>query len=315
MISDLDQIKLMHTFPAELMIDDHLGGFDKNLNNPILDKIHTYAASTTPVHVHWHNIASDQLRTHYPNLIFHYDIEWQRKLLLDQFFDYTQHPDIDYHNFLCSFNGTPHVSRKLLTACIKKFNWFDKNYVSKNFGFTANELDGHIFEYVGDQSSFYNKFFIDEHSDEFFTSISSFGHERFDHAHNIYNLEKKLTQSFVNVVSETMATSHVPFVTEKFLYSVVTRGLWIAYAQPGWHSHVEKYYGFRKYNQLFDYQFDDIANPVHRIIELMSMLAKFSLLAASDWHDLRLLEQDNIEFNYNHYYSGDFIKHLTHATT
>jgi hypothetical protein len=104
-----------------------------------------------------------------------------------------------------------------------------------------------------------------------------------------------------------MATSYYPFVTEKFLYSVVTRGLFLTYAQPGWHDYVEKYYGFKRYIKLFDYRFDAIQNPVERLVELMTMISKFSVLSSDDWKDLYLLEQDTIEYNYDHYFSKDYL--------
>jgi hypothetical protein len=107
-----------------------------------------------------------------------------------------------------------------------------------------------------------------------------------------------------------VATSYVPFVTEKFLYSIVTRGLFLAYAQPGWHAHVEKYYGFKRYTKLFDYRFDSIQNPVERLVELMTMIGKFSHFSPAEWHDLYLIEQDTIEYNYDHYFSQDYLKSL-----
>jgi uncharacterized membrane protein len=111
-------------------------------------------------------------------------------------------------------------------------------------------------------------------------------------------------------VSESMATSYYPFVSEKFLYSIVTRGLFVAYAQPGWHAHIKKYYGFKSYTKLFDYRFDSIQNPVERLVELMSMISKFSVLSTDDWKDIYRIESDTVEFNYNHYFSGDYLKHL-----
>ena len=123
-------------------------------------------------------------------------------------------------------------------------------------------------------------------------------------------MENKLTQSFLHIVSETIATSYYPFVTEKFLYSIVTRGLFLSYAQPGWHAHIEKYYGFKLYTKLFDYRFDSITNPVERLVELMTMVGKFSKLTPFEWHDLYLIEQDNIEFNYDHYFSGNYLNVL-----
>ena len=87
----------------------------------------------------------------------------------------------------------------------------------------------------------------------------------------------------------------------------------MCYGQPGWHDHLEKYYGFKKYTRLFDYSFDSIQNPVERLVELMCMISKFSNLTAQDWHDLYLIEQETIEYNYNHYFSGDYLQCLEQA--
>ena len=99
-------------------------------------------------------------------------------------------------------------------------------------------------------------------------------------------------------------------MSEKSFYSIATRGLFLAYAQPGWHEHFEKYFGFRRYTKLFDYHFDTIKNPIKRLVELMSMVSKFSNLSIADWHDLYLIEQDTIEYNYEHYFSGNYLKIL-----
>jgi len=133
---------------------------------------------------------------------------------------------------------------------------------------------------------------------------------RYDHASNIYNLEDKLTQSFIHIVSETMATSYYPYVTEKSLYSIVTRGLFLAYAQPQWHAHLSTYYGFKQYNKIFDYSFDEIKNPVKRLIRLMEMISKFAHLSVDDWVDLYQMEMDAIEYNYDHYFSKRYIECL-----
>ena len=107
-----------------------------------------------------------------------------------------------------------------------------------------------------------------------------------------------------------MADSYYPFVTEKFLYSIVNRGLFLGYAQPGWHKIIENNYGFRLYTNLFDYRFDSIINPIERLIELMTMISKFSKLTSAEWHDLYLLESESIEYNYDHYFSKSYLKSL-----
>ena len=292
----------INSLPDTFELQDHHSGYDKNFKNISFEQLgnrqHTIIV---------HNIVDNQIKKNYPNLKFVFDANFQYKINLRHFENYNIHPKLDYQNFVCSFNGSDHVSRQLLASALNKFGYFVKGYCSKNFKTNGNEIDGHIANYVTD-TEFYNKFF--DCTDEFNQQIYSFGHVRFDHAKNIYNLENKLTQSFLHIVSETMATSYYPFVTEKSLYSIVTRGLFLAYAQPGWHEHIEKYYGFKLYNKIFDYRFDSITNPVERLVELMTMISKFTKLTTDEWRDLYLLEQDNIEFNYDHYFSKDYLKSL-----
>jgi len=299
--------------PDEVTLEDHLYGFDQRLDNKLLAHIDNSATKQNKrIQVSYHQILETGIVDRYKNLDIKFKLSSRIKQLLWQsFVNYSTHPDLSYKNFVCSFNGSDHVSRKLLTAILKRFGHYHPDYCSKNFVFTIDKLDGHIRDYVADQDNFYRKFFIDDTSKEFFDTVNSFGHVQYNHKQNIYNLESKLTQSFLHIVSETMATSYVPFVTEKFLYSVVTRGLFLTYAQPGWHHHVEKYYGFKKYTKLFDYQFDAIQNPVERLVELMAVISKFSKLSSHDWHDLYLIEQDTIEYNYDHYFSGKYLEQLS----
>jgi len=70
------------------------------------------------------------------------------------------------------------------------------------------------------------------------------------------------------------------------------------------------YYGFKQYNKIFDYSFDEIKNPVKRLIRLMEMISKFAYLSVDDWHDLYNMETDTIEYNYDHYYSKGYLKKL-----
>lgn len=308
-----DPYDLPDTLPACLVLEDHLGGFDQNFYNHALHSIDQYAKQHDfTIQVHLSQILEPAVKQLYPNLNIHFAMsDSTMRAVWNQLKHYHEHPELDYKNFVCSFNGSDHVSRQLLVAIMHRFGYFDHNYCSKNFVMTADRLDGHISDAVGHRDSFYRKFFMhDNPQDQFFDTIYSFGLERYNHAHNIYNLEHKITQSFLHVVSETKGTSYAPFVTEKFLYSVVTRGLFLACAQPGWHDHVEKYYGFKKYTKLFDYHFDSITNPVERLIELMTMIGKFKHLSQDDWKSLYLLEQDTIEHNYDNYFSGQYLKRL-----
>lgn len=300
------------TLPREFTTGDHLGGFALDGGNDYFDKLDSYAASLDqPFVIHSGQIFDDVIRNRYSNLDFRFSVcIFEDYAAWNHFSHHHQHPDKQCQALLSSFNGSAHVSRKLLVAAIHRWGWYDPRYVSKNFSFTVDELDGHISDYVMSKIWLYRKLFIGPDSAGFFHSQNSFAYSRNRHGENIKMLEHRLSSTFLNLVSETMATSMRPYITEKFLYSVITRGLFMAYAQPGWHRHLEHYYGFRMFNRIFDYGFDDIANPVERLVNIMSQISRFSIMTPDDWQDLYEVEHETIEFNHDHYFSGNYVRHL-----
>lgn len=292
------------------VILDHMGGFDVDQHCLILDRIINDNQQLRTIGTEY--VLSKRIQDRYPTVRIQFALDtWNSANSIDTFVRYREHPQLDFKSFLCSFAGSDHVSRKFLVAILHRWAWFDTNTCSKNFQFTADQLDGHIGDYLTEEKvRIYRKFFLTDTSPEFFQTINAFNYHRFDHLSNIHSLSPRITQCFLHLISETMATSFYPFVTEKFLYSVVNRGLFLSYAQPGWHDHLERHYGFKKYHRLFDYSFDAVQNPVERLIELVSMIAKFSVLSCDDWRDLYEIEVDTIEYNYDHYFSGNYLKQL-----
>lgn len=292
-----------------IILADHLGGFDKELRHPVLDVLlqrHCKSSILIPYFI------DSRLKKNYQELDIRVNLPQQLNAVFPHFVDYRQHPVVKHQNFICSFNGSPHVSRKLLVSALDKFGWFAADYSSKNFQFSADNIDGHILDHMPEnEAHIYSKFFSKR--EDFCQKIYSFGHDRFEHKNNIKRLENKITQSFVNLVSESLADTYYPFISEKFLYSVTTRGLFLTWAQPGWHLHLENFFGFKRYNKIFDYQFDSIKNPIHRLISLMCMLSKFSTLSRDDWRDLYEVEKDTLEFNYDHYFSKSYLKSIEQA--
>lgn len=309
--ADLDRFLAIDPAPLFIEISDHLDGFDINLRNKILCQIDQHAdRNNLVITVLYHQIYDDCIKQIYKNLNFKYH-PCRPTQFYTYFTDYTIHPEQNFQHFICSFNGGGPVSRNLFTAALHRRGWFDFAVCSKNFKTTADTIDGNIFDFVGDRARVYRKFFIGPDSDNFAQTIHGFNHNH-PHSHdlNVIELGKKITRSFVQVVTETIGTSYCPFVTEKFLYAIVNRSLFVTYAQPGWHEHVERYFGFRKYTKIFDYQFDSIVNPVERVTALLDMLSKFSNLDRDDWNDLYNIERDTVEFNYDHYFSGNYLKQL-----
>jgi hypothetical protein len=298
--------------PDVFLLGDHLDGIDHRGRNLILDRIEGEAQRrgrtlcvSTPY------LPLPHIQCNYPHISLSYPVNIIREYLWQRMLSYRVHPDHKFQAFLCSFNGSPHVGRRLLTAALHRRGWYDALRVTKNFAFDSAIVDGHIQDFTGSDDRYWRKFFIGKNSPEFFSVQNSMNYDRGRHEHNAQVLESALTTSFVHVVSESMSTTHEPFITEKFLHSISTRGLFVAYAQPGWHHYLERYWGFRLYRGVFDYSFDLEPNPVKRLVLLLDMLSRFSNLDSADWRDLYQIELDNIEHNYDWFYSGDLEHHMT----
>lgn len=291
------------------VFQDHLNGFDSNYKNQIFDLLQQ---KFEHVDVYHHNILNQKIHDNYPNLKLKFLADFQEEINFNYYQVLRKLKSIpaNFSNFICSFNGTAHISRMLLISALHKFGW--SNGSTKNFSIDTNLLDGFIMNTCPSNERLYRKFILtdDEDYNRSIINLENYDNvSRYDHESNISNLEIYLKSAFIHIVSETMATSYQPFVTEKILYPIVTKSMWVAYAAPGYHAHLEQYYGFKKFT-IFDYSFDDEANPVVRLIAMLSSLAKFANLTPAEWHDLYLMEKDVREFNFDHYMSKSFLKVL-----
>lgn len=303
-----DGTEQVPSIPKFEVVDD-LNGFDQNFRNRVLDAI--VDAGKSPEIVS-HIIFDKKVYKNYPSIKLKFSSELQENYVL-WFYDSVKslkHLNKDFDNFICSFNGSIHISRYLLTSALDRFGWFNE-YVTKNFTIDADNLDGIIQTYCGESERLHRKFILPKNP-TFYNTIRNYNYDsksRFDHNNNIATLEPYLSKSFLHIVSETNGTSYQPFVSEKPFYSILTKGLWLSYAAPGYHTHFEKCYGFKKFT-IFNYDFDKVENPVLRLIELLSSVSKFSKLTKDEWHDLYSMEKETLDFNYNHYLSRDYCKFL-----
>lgn len=309
----------IQSIPEVFIMGDHLNGFLQNGHNPLLQALSQFACKNKRKYT----ILMDQyilpefMHDRYQNL----DIKFSTKVFQQYnpcttLSGYRQHPAPTHNKFLCTFNGSSGVGRMFLLALLNKFGWFDPATCSKNIRYDQSQLDGSLESFVGkDKNSYYRKFFITPNDDDFADTVFSFGYNKFDHANNISVLSAPLAESFVHLVSECQSVYEYPYITEKFLYSVVNRGLFVTYGQVGWHQHLTKYWGFKPYTKIFDYHFDDIRNPVERLLALVTMLSKFRHLSRLDYHDLHEMEHETTEYNYDHYFSGAYLKSLARFDT
>lgn len=310
-VSQYDQY-LNHsgTRPELIVLRDYINGFDQNLCNTLLD--HFAALPGPRTRVIWAMPFLPTVRKNYPELDLVWDPELGEEYLYSGLKTYTEHPEVKHTDFLCSFNGSGHVGRRLLTSALHNLELWSDTTCTKNFAYDTISIDGHLKDYLNDeQTRFYRKFIVTKDEDFAKSTITTnnWTTERFAHASNIDALAPTLAKSFVHLVSESWSHSYQPFITEKFVYSIVTRGLFVTYAQPGWHATIRDLYGYRLYDTIFDYKFDSEPNPIIRLYKLLQMLLPFKNLTPHEWHDLYLMELDNINFNIEHFLNGDAHKH------
>jgi hypothetical protein len=207
--------------------------------------------------------------------------------------------------------------RQKLVAWLHELGWFNDNFCSKYFVIEQDLDDVKLLysKYIGHD---YGRLQKKISRQQFYCKIVQFDNYaqnsndkllHFNHDNNLITLESKNKKSFVNLVSETQPGNYIPFPTEKFLYPVVHKTLWIAHASPGYHKFLNNYLGFRMH-QCFDYEFDQELDSVVRIGKITQMLKKFSTMTQDEWHSIYEQEKDTIEFNFEHVASGEFIKHL-----
>lgn len=290
----------------ELWISDWLQGFDANLESTALTAAVNFAKDNSIGRIYTAFVFDERIRRRYPDIEFRYDQRLYNGHGWENMRTINTHPTLDFENFLCSFNGSGEVGRQLLVAVLAKNGWFDPACCTKNFECSNDRIDGHI-QRLSTNPDLHRKFFCDSAMEDFFASKVSIDYNKSDHVANFYSLASIISKSFVNLVAEVDSAGYYPIHSEKFLHSVVSRGLFLSFAPPHWHKHFELMFGFQNYDKIFTYEFDDIENPIDRLLKIISMLGPYSKLKKQDWHDLYLLNHDVIEHNYDHYFSGNHL--------
>ena len=314
--NNLFYVKSFDADENKIVLWDHLDGFDAQYKNYVIDNIHAFQISKmekNKLNLHYHQILPTVTKKQYPSIAFDFDIEWQLKYNFMPLHRYQTTAIKNIKHFVSCFNGSSHISRQALTLAIKRAGWWNDLTCTKNFSFSYYLVLKDIEKFLGVKSQEKILEYFKANKD-FGSKIVSYNYENagaFDIlVSGLKTLEPALHSSFVNIVAETVGTSSVPFITEKFLKAVITKSLFVTYGQPHWHFVIEKYYGFKPFT-IFDYTFDSESNPIKRLIQLIDMLKKFQNLSVSDWKDLYDNQKEILEYNYDHYHSKNFVKHLT----
>ena len=182
----------MKLFPV--ILKDHLGGFEKQLYNVHLYKFDAYAKKLDMIgDVVVTSFLDEHVRKKYSNLNIKYSApEW----LWDSLVGYNTHPELKLKNFICSFIGSDHISKQLLSAILNNQGYFNPVYSSKNFTYGNDWITSHLdsLDLTDIEVKIYCKFFINNNI--FNDSVYSFGPHidagktttEYQHSKNIHNL-------------------------------------------------------------------------------------------------------------------------------
>lgn len=297
----------------EIYIKDFMHGFSEDYSNVLLDKLEENEYCNPIYLTHFIDY---RLTKRYNTLDLRTSMNMYNEFL---FMNHINYNIVDYskqvRNVLCSFNGMYSTGRVMLLSMLKQYGLFNSEYCSKNFVYDVTKLDGFLTDYLEPhEERVMRKFFsFDKDFSKltiFFGDNNNIYKQMDETGNNLSYISQKMKESFLYLVTETIPTNYYPFITEKFLHGIIMKTLFLTYGQPKWYEFMETYLGFKKYDKIFDYSFDNIKNPVKRLDALITQVIKLSALSLHDLHDLHLCEEDTIKYNFEHYISG---AHLTYS--
>tara|TARA_R110000868_G_scaffold108645_1_gene296347 strand:+ start:604 stop:1605 length:1002 start_codon:yes stop_codon:yes gene_type:complete len=318
--TDSPEYKLIQSFNSDTVwLIDHLFGFDSDFENYLL---RSFDKLDQPIKIYTEYILDESVKRKYPNLDIKFNakamIQGNNLLAVERYAKLAAQnsPSSAKVNFLSSFNKTAHPGRIWLVLWLYDLGWFNDEYCSKYFEIVYTPREDLVWSPIPDEVLYlyskyigndYNLFLKSHARNQFLKKIIKFGNQHHTTASDDVKILAKLNQkSFVNLVAETAPTNSIPFPTEKSLYPIVHKTLWVAYASLGHHKFMFEKFGFRPY-QCFDYAFDQEPDPVERLGKLTLMLTKFSKMTPDQWQDIYNQEKETIQFNFEHVASGSFL--------
>lgn len=277
-------------------MQDHFGQFVRDFKNTALNQI------PPGYTVYTEYFFPDEIKNAYPDLDLKF-CAWiylygNHTYLMSSLASECQPTDLNFKNFLSCFNRSNQNSRHQLLARLFQLGWYNKKYCTKHFPLDVGRL-----KHLGIDTDLIDRSFLE--------SITTVDFESpVNHKQNFSILSSKIQDCFLHLVSETMSLdSLAPFPTEKFLYAIANRRLWIALAPPNYHKMINQTFGFELYS-CFDYKFDSLWDSNDRLEMLLEMLKQFSSMTPKQWQEIYQRQQCQIEYNYQRLASFGFFDRL-----
>lgn len=246
------------------------------------------------------------LGSHYPNFLLefekkylneHLQIDYWPSLLIDHTRRQLQQNfisesnlgyDIDklenkknFEKLYTNYNLRPRIHRRIMMDLLSKNNLFDAGFNSWNTLFEFNigndiTLDDSFypsFKYWNEEILNLDDYFSDKFNDEFSPELTD-------------------TKSFMMLVGET--SLEIPYVTEKTYRCMYLKQPFIAYGCKNQNKELVKY-GFKLYDEIFDYSFDEIDDVFERYQTLLE--TNIEKLKNKDFNKLYKQIEEKLIFN------------------
>ena len=274
-----------------------------------------------------------QKATEYPNKKF--NVTWQHAYFekippnVKIFWDIEKHLDIlfkddkldaeafekNIKDTVSSFNGSLHPTRTLLCLDLLKNNLWNK-YCTKAF------TDTHTPSMYGSLPSNYQKDIVKTLGQKkiktFLGTMYSIEYDqktRYQHGKNFTLLKPYMDRTLINISTPAPngTNSDTPCPDEKLILPIAAKSMWISYACVGYHRFVEQFYGFKLFENTFDYSFDSEPDFFIRLQKIMSQILEIHKLSRTDKMKIHNNNLDIIEYNYDHLKSGAWVSHSKQA--
>ena len=239
-----------------------------------------------------------------PEKCFIYDI-------YDKLHTNTFHKDIEHT--VSSFNGSLHPTRTLLCLDLLKNNLWNK-YCTKAFTDTPHIYGSLPSNYLKDIV----KILGQKKIKTFLGTIDSIEYDqetRSQHDKNFTLLKPFMDKTLINIFTSPPNGTKIdlPCADEKLILPISAKSMWIGYTCAGYHRFIEQFYGFKLFENTFDYSFDSEPDFFIRLQKITSQILEIHKLSQTDKMKIHNNNLDIIEYNYDHLKSGAWVSHSKQA--
>ena len=132
-------------------------------------------------------------------------------------------------------------------------------------------------------------------------------------SHNIGPISK-LTESFLHIVTETCYWDDKTHLTEKIFKPIVARQPFVLLGCANNLQYLRSY-GFKTFDAWWDESYDTITDPIERLQAVVKIIIEICSMSDEDLTAMLHGMQHVLNYNYNRFYSKEFINHCWNELT